>query len=240
MDLGTLGLAFGAGVLSILSPCVLPLLPIILGTATAEHRAGPFALAAGLAISFVAIGVFVATIGFSIGLDADIFRAVAAILLICFSVMLAVPSVQQRFALAAGPIGSWAETRFGGFSTSGLKGQFGVGILLGAVWTPCVGPTLGAAMVLASQGRSLGAVTLTMIAFGMGSALPLVLLGTLSRSALQAWRGRLINAGAGAKLVLAALLFIVGILILTGYDKRIETILIQASPDWLTNLTTRF
>ncbi|KAF0227384.1 MAG: Cytochrome c bioproteinis transmembrane [Beijerinckiaceae bacterium] len=240
MDFGTLSLAFGAGVLSILSPCVLPLLPIVLGTASAEHRAGPLVLAAGLAASFVAIGVFVATIGFSIGLDTDVFRLIAAILLIGFSFMLAIPSLQQRFALAAGPIGSWVETRFGGFSISGLKGQFGVGLLLGAVWTPCVGPTLGAAMVLASQGKSLCAVTLTMIAFGIGSALPLILLGMLSRSALQTWRGRLMGAGSGIKLAFAALLFIVGMLILTGYDKRIETTLIQASPDWLTNLTTRF
>jgi len=72
--IGTLGLAFLAGILSILSPCVLPLLPIVLGTAQAEHRLGPVALAAGLAVSFTAIGLFVATIGFAIGLDTDVFR----------------------------------------------------------------------------------------------------------------------------------------------------------------------
>ena len=58
-----------------LSPCVLPLLPIVLGTAASEHRLGPVALAAGLALSFVVIGIFVATIGFAIGLDGDVFRA---------------------------------------------------------------------------------------------------------------------------------------------------------------------
>jgi cytochrome c-type biogenesis protein len=59
--LGTVGFAFLAGLLSVLSPCVLPLLPIVLGTAASEHRLGPVALASGLAIAFTAIGLFVAT-----------------------------------------------------------------------------------------------------------------------------------------------------------------------------------
>ena len=62
MPLGTLGLAFLAGILSVLSPCVLPLVPIVLGTAASEHRLGPLALAAGLAIAFTTIGLFVATV----------------------------------------------------------------------------------------------------------------------------------------------------------------------------------
>jgi cytochrome c-type biogenesis protein len=61
MSIATLGLALLAGVLSVLSPCVLPLLPIVLGTAASAHRLGPLALAAGLTISFTAIGLFVAT-----------------------------------------------------------------------------------------------------------------------------------------------------------------------------------
>ena len=72
MATGAILLAFLAGVLSTLSPCVLPLLPLVLSAAVSEHRFGPAALAAGLAASFVAIGLFVATIGFSIGLDAGI------------------------------------------------------------------------------------------------------------------------------------------------------------------------
>jgi cytochrome c-type biogenesis protein len=84
MSLGTIGLAFLAGILSILSPCVLPLLPIVLGSAASEHRYAyaPLALAMGLALSFVIIGIFVATIGFAISLDAGVFRAISAVLLI--------------------------------------------------------------------------------------------------------------------------------------------------------------
>jgi cytochrome c-type biogenesis protein len=81
MAVGSLALAFVAGVLSILSPCVLPILPIALGAAASEHRGGPVALAAGLAVSFVIMGLFAATIGYSIGLNAEIFRYVAAVLM---------------------------------------------------------------------------------------------------------------------------------------------------------------
>src|SRR5262245_50104628 len=107
----TLGLALLAGVLSTLSPCVLPLLPIILGTAASEHRLGPFALAGGLALSFVVIGMFVATVGFAIGLDAGVFRLMAAAIMIVIGLVLLVPKLQEQFATAAGPAANWAAGR---------------------------------------------------------------------------------------------------------------------------------
>lgn len=236
----SLGLAFLAGLLSVLSPCVLPLLPLVLGAAASEHRFGPLALAGGLALSFVAIGLFVATIGFAAGLDTDLFRTVAAVLLVMLGIVLIVPAAQTRLAVAAGPVSDWTETRFGGFSKAGLPGQFGVGLLLGAVWSPCVGPTLGAASLLAARGQDLGRVALTMILFGLGAGLPLVLLGLLSREVLLRWRHRMMRLGKGLKAALGLILVVTGAAILSGVDKNLETALVAASPDWLTNLTTRF
>jgi cytochrome c-type biogenesis protein len=238
--IGTIGLALVAGVLSILSPCVLPLLPIVLGTAQSEHRLGPVALACGLALSFTAIGLFVATIGFAIGLDTNVFRAISAILLIGIGMVLLVPRLQEQFAVAASPVGSWVDDRFGGFSGASLYGQFGLGLLLGAVWAPCVGPTLGAASLLAAKGENLGQVALTMLAFGIGAALPLMVLGFVSREAMMRWRGRLMEAGKGGKMLLGELLVAVGLLVATGIDKRLETFLVDISPDWLTQLTTQY
>ncbi len=146
----SLGLAFLAGILSVLSPCVLPLLPLVLAAAS-EHRLGPAALAAGLALSFVVIGLFVATVGFAMGLDAEVFQIGAAIMLILVGLVLMVPLAQTRLAVAAGPMSNWTESRFGGFSTAGLPGQFSVGLLLGAGLDTLRRPTLGAASLLASQ-----------------------------------------------------------------------------------------
>jgi cytochrome c-type biogenesis protein len=237
---GLIGLSALAGLLSILSPCVLPLVPVVLGTAAGEHRLGPLALAAGLALSFTAIGLFVATVGFAIGLDTGLFRAAAAILLILLGLVLALPSLQARLAAAGGPAGAWVEHRFGGFSAGGLPGQFGVGLLLGAVWAPCVGPTLGAASLLAAKGERLGEVALVMLAFGLGAALPLLALGLLSRGALLRWRARLAAGGRVLKPALGVLLAVTGLMILSGLDKRAEAYLVGASPDWLVALTTRY
>lgn len=238
--IGTVGFAWLAGSLSVLSPCVLPLVPIVLGTAAAEHRLGPVALGLGLALSFTVIGLFVATVGFAIGLDGDAFRAAGAVLLVGVGAILMVPRLQARVATAAGPVGVWAGGLLGGASGGGLSGQFAVGVLLGAAWSPCVGPTLGAASLLAARGEHLWSVALTMLAFGIGAAAPLMLLGLASREALMRWRGGLASAGTAAKAAMGAVLVALGLLVLTGLDKRVEAAAVAASPDWLNTLTTRY
>jgi cytochrome c-type biogenesis protein len=238
--MATLALAFLAGLLSILSPCVLPLVPLVLGAAISEHRFGPVALAAGLAVSFTGLGLLVALVGFSVGIDANVFRMVAAVVMIALGATLMLPVFQVRLAAAGGPVANWAEQTFGGFATSGLGGQFAVGLLLGAVWSPCVGPTLGAASLLASQGRDLGQVAATMTMFGIGAGLPMMLLGLVSRARLARMRDWMLSAGRNGKVALGLLFVVVGIAIVTGLDKRLETVLVDASPAWLTALTTRF
>ncbi|MFY9291627.1 MAG: cytochrome c biogenesis protein CcdA [Methylorubrum rhodinum] len=238
--IATLGLAALAGLLSVLSPCVLPLLPLVLGAAAAEHRLGPAALAAGLALSFTVIGLFVATLGFAIGLDGVVFRRVAAGLLVAVGLVLLVPPIQARLAAAAGPLVDAIDRRFGGRPGAGLSGQFGLGLLLGAVWSPCVGPTLGAASLLAAQGRDLAAVAATMGAFGLGAALPLLVLGTLSRGVILWARGGMMRLGQGLKAGLGLILVATGLAVLIGLDKALETALVEASPDWLNALTTRY
>jgi cytochrome c biogenesis protein CcdA len=236
----TVAFAFLAGLVSILSPCVLPLVPIVLGAAASRHRLGPAALALGLAVSFTLTGLFVATIGFAIGLDADLFRLVGGALMLAFGLVLFLPALQERVAVAAGPVSAWTDRRFGGFAGEGLSGQLAVGLLLGLIWVPCVGPTLGAASLMAARGESLGAVALTMLAFGIGAALPLLALGLASREALIRWRGRMRLAGSGLRRLLGASLVAVALLILSGLDRQLESFLVDASPDWLTDLTTAF
>lgn len=225
--------------LSTLSPCVLPLVPAVLAGAAAQHRLAPLALAAGLALSFTGIGLFVATIGFSIGIDMGVFRGVAAVLLIAFGVVLMAPQLQERFAVATGPVADWTNARFGRFSGNGVLGQFGVGILMGAVWTPCVGPALGAASVMAARGENLFEVAVTMLAFGIGTAIPLLLLGLVSREAILRWRGGMAGAASWIKTALGVLLVASGALILSGLDRPLQVALEGALPDWLLSLTTQ-
>lgn len=230
---------FLAGTLSILSPCVLPLLPIVLGTAASKHRLGPLALAAGLTVSFTAVGLFVATIGFAIGLDGEIIRQGGGVILAVIGLVLLVPAFSARFAVAAGPASNWIESRLGGVGDGeGLAPQFAMGLLLGAVWSPCVGPTLGAASLLAAQGQSLGQVALVMLLFGLGAALPLAVIGLASREALMKWRRRMLTAGSLGKMLLGGFLLVIGVAVATGLDKVLEAALVELSPQWLTRLTT--
>ena len=240
MLLGSAAFAFLAGILSTLSPCVLPLLPIILATAVTEHRFAPLALAAGLALSFVTVGMFIATIGYGIGLDPGFFRTLAALLLVAIGVILLVPQLQTEVAAAASPISSWTESRLGDFDTSGVYGQFALGLCLEPYGAPASGRRLALLRSLPSQGENLGQVALVMLAFGIGAAVPLLLLGLLSRDTLMRWRGRLMETGKSGKLVLGGLLVVVGLLILSGLDKRLETLIVEASPTWLTEITTRY
>jgi cytochrome c-type biogenesis protein len=238
--LATLFFAFIAGTLTVLSPCVLPVLPMVLGAAAAQGRSGPVFLAIGLTLSFVTIGMFVALFGFAIGLDEGVFRQIAAMLMIAVGIVLAMPVLQTRLATAGGPMSGWVNDRFAGADGTSKGGPLGLGLLMGAIWAPCVGPTLGAASVMAAQGENLFAVTLTMMLFGIGSALPLLILGLLSREVLMRWRGKMLSLGGGMKSLLGVLLVLTGFLVLSGFDKQAEAFLVETSPDWLTELTTRF
>jgi cytochrome c-type biogenesis protein len=236
----SIGLGALAGALSVLSPCVLPLLPLVLGAAAAAHRFGVVALVSGVAVSFTALGLLVATIGAAVGLDDEAVRDVAAALLVLLGAILLSEGLQQRFAVVTAGLGNAGSRAAGRIRGGGAGGQFLLGVLLGAAWSPCVGPTLGAASLLAAQGRTLPLVAAVMLAFGIGAAAPLLLIGTLSRQAMLRWRGRLMQAGKGGKRALGGLTVAVGVMILTGADHRLETLLVALTPAWLSDLTTRY
>jgi cytochrome c-type biogenesis protein len=240
LGVGSVGLSLLAGALSTLSPCVLPLLPIVFGAAASRHRFGMVALGAGLVIAFVSVGLFVATIGFAAGLDFSVFRDVAAVLLAVIGIVLLSTSLQARFAVATGGMMGAGSRLLGRLDSGGLWGQFVLGLALGAVWSPCVGPTLGAASLLAAQQRHLAGVAMLMAAFGLGTAGPLLLVGALSRTALTRWRGRLTRGANAGKLTLGAIALAVAVLVLTGADHVVEAALVSASPSWLTTLTTSY
>lgn len=239
LGLASFGIALAAGGLSTLSPCVLPVLPIVLGSAVSAHRRGPVALAAGLALSFTVLGVALAAFGAALGLDPGVFRNVAAVLLLAFGVVLLSSRLQARLAVAGSGISSAGQGMLARLSFDGWPGQFMLGLLLGIVWTPCVGPTLGTAVTLASQGEQLAQVTLVMALFGLGAATPLVVLGALSREAVMRVRGRLLKAGERGKKVLGALMLGLGVFVLTGLDKQAEIWALDALPAWLTEVGTR-
>lgn len=238
--LGSFAFAFIAGVLSTLSPCVLPLIPIVIGAAANQHRLGPLALAGGLTVSFALIGTALASLGSVAGIAPDGFRLTAAVIMGIIGIILISATLQERLAIAMSGISGAGDTILSKITINGLTGQFLIGFLLGLIWTPCVGPTLGAAITLASQGKDLGMIVVVMAIFGFGAGLPLALLGLLSRSAMMKAKTKLGSAGNLGKKLLGGFLILISALVITGQDKPIEIYLLKISPDWLTQLTTSF
>lgn len=237
---GAYGLGLVAGVLSTLSPCVLPLVPILLGSAAQAHPRAPLALAGGLALSYAVIGTLLAWAGAALNLNVRLFRDGGAVILGLFGIVLMSASLQGRFSVVTSRVSDAGNELLNRMQLDSLWGQFAIGLMLGVIWSPCVGPTLGAAIVLASQGSRLPQVALLMGLFGTGAALPLVVLAHVSRSGMQRVRGQLMQGGKKGKIALGAILIAVALFILSGADRAVEAWLINHSPAWLTALTVRF
>ncbi|MBR9970388.1 cytochrome c biogenesis CcdA family protein [Magnetospirillum sulfuroxidans] len=225
--------AYLAGILSTLSPCVLPLIPVLLGSALQSHRLGPVALAAGLAVSFAGLGIALATFGFAVGLDGQAIRMAAALAMGIFGLVLLVPAFGRGFAVIAAPLAGHGNAVLGRISGDGLGGQFALGLLLGAVWSPCTGPTLGAAVGLAGASDTAAQAAAVMVVFALGAASPLLMLAY----GLASWRRHLAGFAARAKPVMGGLLLLVAVLALSGGDKALETWLVSVMPPWLVALT---
>ena len=141
-------LAYAAGLLTLINPCILPVLPIVLVGSLNASRAGPVALAMGLSVSFVAFGVLVTAFGSTIGLTQDRLAQIGAIVMIAFGLVLLIPALSGRFEKATASMAANADQRMNTVNHNSLRGQFIGGLLLGTVWSPCIGPTLGGAISL--------------------------------------------------------------------------------------------
>lgn len=230
-------LGYGAGLLTLINPCVLPVLPIILGSALRQEPLGPLAMAAGLSVTFVLLGVGIAAAGPAIGLDADLVTQIGAVAMIGFGLILMVPSFNLRFATATANFSSQAETRRSSIQESGLSGHFLGGMLLGAAWSPCIGPTLGGAISLASQGQSLLWSAAIMASFAAGTSTIILLFAYGTREAISRRQDSFRKIAANSKWVMAVALIAVGLTILTGLSHQIEAFVMNLLPIWLQDLS---
>ncbi|MEM6478895.1 MAG: cytochrome c biogenesis CcdA family protein [Pseudomonadota bacterium] len=229
--------AYGAGLLTLINPCVLPVLPIVLVSALNASRWGPVALAAGMSVSFVAFGVLVTAFGSAIGLTQELLAQIGALVMVFFGLVLVVPRFAQRFEMATAGIAAGADDRLNTVETSGLQGQFVGGLLLGAVWSPCIGPTLGGAIALASQGQNLGYVTLIMAFFALGVSTLILGLGLGAREAIRRRTQALRSLAERSKMIIGATFIIVGALLFLQVHHVIEAWAVRVLPYWLQDLS---
>lgn len=228
-----LPLAFTAGVVGILSPCVWPLVPVVVASSATTGRFGPLALAGGLSLSFAVAGSVLMFFLFNMGLDPELFRYVAAVVLLAAGAVLVFKPLANRMTLGLSLLTSRRNLDA---NAERWHGQFGVGLLLGVVWLPCVGPTLGAAIGLASMGQQMGLAFLVMLMFGVGTAAVLLAAGLLSSRAITRWNAAAMSSAETGKRLLGWTLLLLGGLVLTGIDKVLQTWAVQSLPGWVTGL----
>ncbi|WP_127109861.1 cytochrome c biogenesis CcdA family protein [Pararhodobacter zhoushanensis] len=230
-------LGFLAGALTLLNPCVLPVLPIVLASATAADRHGPLYLMAGMGSSFVLIGLALARLGPSIGLTPETVEAAAALVMVAFGLVLLVPALNTRFASATAGLANHADARITQLDQSGPWGMALGGVLLGAVWSPCIGPTLGGAIALAASGDGLAQAAAIMVAFALGVCVVMLALAYGARSALQRRAALMRRIAQAAKPVLGVTFVLVGLGLWFGVHRVLEIWAIQTLPNWFNDLS---
>ncbi len=232
LDLAAVPLAFMAGVVGVLSPCVWPLVPVVTSAAAGSGRTGPIYLAGGLSLSFAVAGTLFAWLTVSAGLNTQIFRYFAAALLVTLGAILVVPKfgnwVTLKLSMLSGRMGIQP-----GNETVSAPGQFGVGALLGFVWLPCVGPTLGAAVALAALGQNMPMAFIVMLAYGIGTAGVLLVAGTVSSKVLLRTRSGVISRAQLGKKMLGWSVLVLGLMVLTKTDKILEAWAVGLLPGWM-------
>jgi len=236
----SIGISLLAGSLTTLSPCVFPLIPLVVGSAVQANRLAPLAMGLGMVLAFMTVGMLLGTLGVALGIDGDSVRAFGGWMLVAFGAVMLIPQFDQAFSKLMSPVATGASGISSRLNSDSLLGAVGLGSLLGLVWSPCSGPLLAAALSLvATEGGALsGGVILGF--FGLGAAIPLVLVSYASRRFINSSRQWILRHAYRIKYGFGMLIFLVGVSILTGADKWLEAILVGLMPEGWVSLTTKF
>ncbi|MGE0501777.1 MAG: cytochrome c biogenesis CcdA family protein [Rhizobiaceae bacterium] len=232
--------AFLAGLLTLVNPCVLPVLPIAVASAASGGRLAPLALAAGMAGSFTVLGVAITAAGPALGLSADAVARAGALVMVCFGLVLLTPRLGSVFATATSGLADRANRQLGTTPSQGLQANFVGGALLGAVWSPCIGPTLGGAIALASQGESLARAAAIMLAFSFGVSVLILAFAYGGQAILRRHGTMLRSLGERSHQILGAVFLVVGAFLFLELHHPVEAALIEAMPEWLQDLSVTF
>ncbi|QYO76355.1 cytochrome c biogenesis CcdA family protein [Devosia salina] len=230
-------LAFAAGLLTLINPCVLPLLPLIGASAVSRHRLAPLAMAAGMALSFTLAGLGAFALTRALGLPQDAVTLGAGWAMLGFGLILLTPPLQAQFSRLAGATASGSTRLLGQVEGRGLWGEAAAGALLGLAWSPCIGPTLGGALGLAAQGEDIVYAGLIMAFFALGAATIVLALAYGTRAALSGRRALLMRAAPFAKTALGLGLAAVGLAIIFRIDRLLEAWAVGVLPTWLIDLS---
>lgn len=230
--MGLFLLAAVAGFLTILAPCILPLLPVLLGTSGGRSKMRPVMIVVGFIGTFSVIGAAFATVGTFLGIDNSSLRLAAVVLLLLFGLALVFEKWYEKIAVLIQPALARLSVKVGKGSQGKSDAWSGlaVGVSLGLVWTPCAGPILGAILTLAASAGDYLTTSLLMFSYAVGAGIPMFGIA-YGGHVLQK---RLAKIGAHQSLlnkIFGVLVILTAVAIFTGYDIVIQSYLVQFYPD---------
>jgi len=243
--------AFIAGVVTILSPCVLPVLPVVLSTSVAGGKWRPWGVVTGFLASFSAATLTLSALVRAFGFSADLLRYISAAIIVLFALVLIVPAAKDRFMVLASTLvsrGNFAPRRGDGHKAAdGVSGKdtktpagffagFLTGVSLGIVWTPCVGPIMASVITMAAGSSVDGGAVLITLAYSLGTSVPLFAVMQGGRAMVTRFPGLSRNLsslqrGFGIAMLLA------GVAIFIGWDRQVQTFLLHTFPSYGAGLT---
>lgn len=226
--------AFLAGIVTVLSPCILPLLPIILSSsAYTPDKKRPLGVVLGFVGSFTFFTLFLATIVRATGIPGDSLRHLSVGILIIFGASLLIPQVQLLIEQLFSRL-----TRFAphGQGKTGFLGGLMVGLSLGLLWTPCVGPILASVISLALSGSVNAEALIITLSYSIGTAIPMFFIMIAGSRALQKVPWLLKNTGRIQK-AFGALMILTAIGIFFNIDRKFQTFLLDTFPGYGAGLT---
>ena len=229
-----------AGLLTLINPCVLPVLPIVLAAALQGDRRGPLFLCAGMSVSFVGLGLGLAQLGPALGVFPETVERVAALVMIGFGLVLLVPALNARFATATAGLASSADARIGRLDQAGPARMLAGGALLGAVWSPCIGPTLGGAIALAARGEHLAQAAGVMVAFALGVSTVLLMLAYGAQAQIARRRTAMMALAARSKPIMGGAFALIGAAIWFRLHIALEEWALDRLPHWFSDLSIMF
>src|SRR5664279_3606649 len=224
--------AFVAGLGTAVSPCVLPILPIVLATGADGDRRRPYLVIAGLIASFSFFTLASVQIIQAFHLPSSTLRDIAIAVIAVFGLTLLVPALTTRYErLTARLPGAGVK-----LARPGVAGGLITGVGLGLVWTPCAGPILGAITSLAVTAPNSSATLALVVAYAIGAGIPLLGIALGGRAALA--RLHLRSAAGWANRALGILVLATAGLMAVGADTAPSADLTSALPDWTGTLQT--
>lgn len=236
----SIGITYVAGILTALSPCVLPLLPMVVGGAMQRHRSAPLLMGIGMTTAFAVAGWILGALGPAMELDAEWVHQVAAISLIAFGLALWIDPMANLVSRLVQPLALSADRLAGAVGHQSPAAALFFGGLLGLAWSPCAGPMLVSSLALVATGRDAGLGALLLGLFGLGAATPLVLAAYASRAGFSRLKGWALGHSTDLRHGFGLLAMVSGIFIATGMDKLIATRVLAILPDAWLELVTRY